>query len=239
MSHKLINTGILIAILLSWQILQAGSVASVEQAVKQKVLHYYLRYFKVAPQKLHVDFLRLPSALPSINKIDQIRVSDQHGRLKLGYRTLWVSLTYRSRLIKKFPVSVRTAIESKVLVSKQRIARHAKVTPAMFRPEIRLITADWDKMIFDAGQIAGWESRRVIPAGSALTKDLLRPAPLVHRGQELRAELIAGNLVVEVKAIARDDGVLGDVIPVKALPQGKKLKARVSGAGYVVIEQEP
>jgi len=239
MIRKLLNIAIVIATLLSWPAVQAGNTLSVERAVKQKVLQYYANRFKVDAQKLHVDFIRLPSALPASDNIDQIRVSDQHGRLKLGYRTLWVRLTYKSRLIKKFPVSVNAAIESDVLVSNGRIDRHTPITASMLRTERRLITADWDKVICNASRIAGWESRRIIPDGTVLTVDLLRPRPLVHRGQELNAELIAGNLIVKVKVIARGDGVLGDVIPVKTMPQGKKLKARIGGAGYVVIEQEP
>ncbi len=216
----------------------AGGTETLTGRIRQAVENHFVRQFGVPANQLKLTFLRFPKNFAVGVPVNEIRVIEQHKRKRLGYQTVWVELKHNGNLLRKFPVSLQVAIEKEVLVAGEKIAFRRKITPQMFRKEVRLITEGWDRLITDATHLNGWEARRVIAPGTIITRDLFRPAPLVKRGDVVKVELKTGTLVISSKGIARGEGVQGETIPVTVEPGGKKLKARIAAPGVVCIDQE-
>ncbi len=217
-------------------ILQAGTPA--EQQIRRQVLDLYVQTFKVPDSAIELSFLRIPAVKTSKQKAVQTEVLAQQGRVKLGYQTFIVRFSQSGRLIKKAPVSVEAAIEYPVLVARQKIKRHQMIEPGAVRLQTLRIVRDWDLVCRNEAEVRGQEASRVIRKGSLILKNMFRPIPLIHRGDEVKLQIRSGNLTVESLAIAKEDGGKGEIISLESKINKKRLTGRIAGPGLVVIPEE-
>lgn len=63
-------------------------------------------------------------------------------------------------------------------------------------------------------QLAGTEARRAIRAGTVITVDMVRPIPIIARGDEVTIEARVNNIRIVAQGIARQDGGRGETIRV-------------------------
>ena len=206
--------------------------------IKRQVSLYFQKKFNTSEASLHISYLRLPDVTLSDGKGIRAEVYSQRSKIKLGYQTLWVKILQSGKLVKKFPVSVDVSLQKQVLVAGQKIKFHAKITPDMLTTETRLIRADYGKIVSEMEEISGMEAKQVIGAGSIITTDVLRRAPLIHRNQKVNIKIESGALVVSTEGIARGEGVKGEMIFVRCSSTGKVFKARILGPGDVLVPKE-
>ena len=84
----------------------------------------------------------------------------------------------------------------------------------------------------EPAQAIGLRAKRVIPAGTYLTIDLLERVPLVLRGQVVMLTSLSGAVSVVTTAKAMADGHLGDVIRVRSVDdKHTEMDAVVTGPG--------
>ncbi len=216
----------------------ARSNAPLTVRIRKAVVAYFAQTFGTSEKELKISFVRWPKELQVTKPVTCIEVSDQHSRKRLGYQTVWVELINHGRRIRNLPVSVQVALHKPVWVAAQRIAFRRRIDAHMFRKELRWITDGWDKLVAAPAELVGYEAKRAIEPGTVLTYDLVRKAPLVTRGQTVKVEIRTGSLVITSTGVARQNGTKGESITVTVQPGGKKLKARVVGAGVVSIDQE-
>jgi len=81
--------------------------------------------------------------------------------------------------------------------------------------------------------LAGRSAGRALTAGEALRAADLRITPLVRSGEPVELDVARGAVVVTVRAVARQDGALDQVITVRNEYNGQLVTARVVGAGRV------
>jgi len=89
--------------------------------------------------------------------------------------------------------------------------------------------------ILQPSQLANMEYRRNLRAGTVLTPDMLRPAEVISRGQQVRVTVQRGAIKIESKAEALSDGRMGKTIRVRNLRSGKVVSGLVVGPGEVLI----
>jgi len=209
-----------------------------EKIIKQKVSRFFQQKFSVKAGALQINYLRMPNLNVKNNKNMQAQIISQHRTVKPGYQTLWVELLSNGRLLKKFPVSVDVAVLRTVWIATRKIKFHRKITANMVRTEKRLISTDYDQLFNASQNITGLETKRVIACGTILTTDLLRLPLLIHSGQKVKLQIVAGNLLLSTLAVARGEGRKGDFILVRCLTTGKSVKAQIQGPGLVQVRQE-
>lgn len=216
----------------------SNAETTLRNSIQQNVLKYFQNRFDTPAENIHLKFLRLPNhSFPESNDY-QIEVYSQRESKKLGYQTIWVEIINHSKLIKKFPVSVDISIEQDVVIAKGKIGRGKIVDSAMISVEKRIINQDWENVIMPGDQIIGLESRRVIKQGVILTKNLFRNPPAIKRGELIKVQVCAGNLIITTAGIARGEGSAGDKIKVESKPTGKKVIGTIQSPGLVVVRQE-
>jgi len=84
-------------------------------------------------------------------------------------------------------------------------------------------------------QLLGWVTKRHIPAGAAITKDMLRTAYLVVKSNHVSLQINRSNYKITSTARALANGNLGDTIDVKVLQSGLIKPAVVTGKGQVEL----
>ncbi len=126
-----------------------------------------------------------------------------------------------------------TQIQS-VVVVRQRIAREQLVRPADV--EIREREGNLpSSSLTDLEQVVGKVALRALRPEEILQKNHLRAAWQVRRGETVRVYVRTGGIVVRTRAVAKENGAMGDLINVELLEDKKRLAVSVSGPGEVVV----
>jgi flagella basal body P-ring formation protein FlgA len=108
------------------------------------------------------------------------------------------------------------------------------------RQEVELIPLTLSRLdqtgLTDPARAIGQRAKRFIPTGSVIDPETLESVPLVTRGQLVTLTSVSGSVRVVTTAKAMQNGLLGDVIRVRALNRDRvELEAVVLGPGEVRV----
>lgn len=113
------------------------------------------------------------------------------------------------------------------------IKRDSALEEAMFAWEWRDL-AELDRGIaVDRNSIQGFSCTRNLRAGQYLRESDLKATPIVLAGDPVELQVRRGQVAVTVRAFARQNGCLGQTIPVRSEMTGRLVNARVAGPGIV------
>ncbi|MGH8175211.1 MAG: flagellar basal body P-ring formation chaperone FlgA [Steroidobacter sp.] len=131
------------------------------------------------------------------------------------------------------PVSVE--VEVSVLVLRRALARRARVAPIDVEPQVRRLPGSAANFISDVASLQGHRLKRALPAGTAITVDVLAPDVLVRRGQ--RVTLIAAQGPVEIRAQgeALTEGAASERVRVQNVTSLKVVEGVVESGNIVRV----
>jgi flagella basal body P-ring formation protein FlgA len=109
----------------------------------------------------------------------------------------------------------------------------APLAVAQFAWEWRDLTTVAPGLAVGRAAVEGRSAGRAFVAGEPLRQADLRDTPLVRAGDTVDLAVQRGSVVVTVRATARQDGVLGQIVTVRNDINGKLATGRVSGPGLV------
>ncbi|MEM8944415.1 MAG: flagellar basal body P-ring formation chaperone FlgA [Planctomycetota bacterium] len=87
----------------------------------------------------------------------------------------------------------------------------------------------------DAQMVIGQVAERGFKADDVIRKTSLRAPWQVRRGETVNAFVRTGNIVVRSRAIAKQNGAMGDLIAVETLSDKQRLDVTVSGPNEVTV----
>jgi flagella basal body P-ring formation protein FlgA len=134
--------------------------------------------------------LRLDACSAPLETFSQ-NVAPDNARMTIGVRC-----TSGNTWTLYVPVSIE--VEAAVLVLRRPLSRRSRVAPTDVEPQVRRLPGSATTFINDAGLLQGHRLKRALPAGTALSVDMLQPDLLVRRGQQVT--LIAASGAVEIRA---------------------------------------
>lgn len=111
------------------------------------------------------------------------------------------------------PVSVE--VEIPVLVLRRALARRARVAPIDVEPQTRRLPGTAANFIEDATSLQGHRLKRSLPAGTALTVEMLTPDVLVRRGQQVTLIAARGGIEIRAQGHAVTEGGVDDRVRVQ------------------------
>ncbi len=85
----------------------------------------------------------------------------------------------------------------------------------------------------DRTSVQGASPTHNLKAGEYLRQADLKETPLILAGDSVELQVMRGQVAVAVRAIARQNGCLGQTIPVRSELTGRLVNARVAGPGLV------
>jgi len=117
------------------------------------------------------------------------------------------------------------------------IARDEAITEA----DIDMVDDEWPSVPLQrmpkAADLVGLKARRHIAAGEALTEIVVDVPPLVRSGDVVTVTATVGAVQVTGAATASNSGHRGDIIRVTPKPNGRPLRARITGQATVEVVQ--
>jgi flagella basal body P-ring formation protein FlgA len=160
----------------------------------------------------------------------------RRGGSPLGLTPLEVGVVADGRIVQTVPMVVQASMLVTAVAARRAINQGATIRSADVNL-VSLAVTRLDKLGFeDTAQVVGQRAKRFVPTGTLLEPDMLESVPLVRRGDYVKLTSAVGSVRVVTSARATADGLLGDVITVRAA-DNKRLEydAVVVGPGAVQV----
>lgn len=123
-------------------------------------------------------------------------------------------------------VKVNLVGQGEVLVVTRDLSFGERIQPSDLRIEPRRMTR-LEGFFANVREAAGLEAKRPIAAGEILTRQDVRPAALVRRGEVLTVLAQGKNFVISTLGRAREGGAMGEHILVENLESKQTVRAQV------------
>ncbi|HNQ02925.1 MAG TPA: flagellar basal body P-ring formation chaperone FlgA, partial [Syntrophales bacterium] len=88
----------------------------------------------------------------------------------------------------------------------------------------------------EAGEAVGKKATAGLNAGTEITRQMLRSAPVVKKGEVVRIVLESGPMTISAVGLCQEDGGRGDLIRVQNVSSKKIIFARVMGTALVRVD---
>ena len=167
---------------------------------------------------------------------------DVRGRNKtpLGLNSLEVDVVAGGAIVQTIPLVVQVRMMRKVVVARRPINQGATIRLQDI-DHVALAFTRTDKLgANDPAMVIGQRAKRFISPGSVVDPEALESVPVVMRGQLVTLESIAGAVRIVTTAKATRDGLLGEMIKVRAVDSKRiEFDAVVVGPGRVQIGGNP
>jgi flagella basal body P-ring formation protein FlgA len=131
------------------------------------------------------------------------------------------------------PVTVQLHVFGEVPTAKRAIERQTPLEAGLFNWTWLDISEIPRQAVTSREALAGNCAGRSLATGDQLRLNDLKAIPAVNAGDMVDLQIQRGNLVVTVRALARQAGCLGQTIPVRNELNGRLVNARVAGPGLV------
>ena len=131
------------------------------------------------------------------------------------------------------PVSVE--VEIPVLVLRRALARRARVAVIDVEPQTRRMPGAAANFVQDATNLQGHRLKRSLPAGTALTVDMLVPDLLVRRGQQVTLIAATGPVEIRAQGHALTEGGVDDRVRVQNMSSLKVVEGVVESDSVVRV----
>jgi flagella basal body P-ring formation protein FlgA len=131
------------------------------------------------------------------------------------------------------PVSVE--VEIPVLVLRRALARRARVAIIDVEPETRRMPGTAAVVIQDTANLQGHRLKRSLPAGTALTVDMLVPDVVVRRGQQVTLIAASGPVEIRAQGHALTEGGVADRVRVQNMSSLKVVEGVVESDSVVRV----
>lgn len=131
-----------------------------------------------------------------------------------------------------FRVVVDLLVQPMRLVASAAMPRDALIVASMVRSEpvpVDEIDRPQSLGYTDLDQVVGREAKRPLRVGEVLSDTNTAPPLMVQRGEEVTVASGGGGISVRVRAVAKQDGRQGELVPVETFDLEEKFMARVVG----------
>jgi len=164
----------------------------------------------------------------------------RRGGSPLGLTSLEVDVLADGRVVQTVPLAVQVSMLRSTVVARRPINQGA-IVRASDVELVSMAVGRLDRLGFDeVGFVIGQRAKRFISAGTLIASGMLESVPIVRRGELVRLTSVVGSVQVTTAARAVADGVLGDVIQVRAADDKRvEFDGVVIGPGEVQIGTGP
>ena len=164
-----------------------------------------------------------------------LKVSPLSSRPYRGPTLLRVEIRAGGAMLRALTVTVDARYYREVLVTSRTIRRGALLTPDMVELVERDVTSLKHGYLTVFEELGDLQASRPIGAGDIVSRNHVKPIPLVHRGDEIVMTVVSRHMQLAASGVALQDGGAGERIRVKSVDSGKIVYGRVDADGSVRI----
>jgi flagella basal body P-ring formation protein FlgA len=154
----------------------------------------------------------------------------------IGLVALKVKIYRNSDLLQTIPVLAQVQVKTEVAIAVRTINSKAKMSNQDVEMSLREITNLDGKFVTCIDDISDQQAKRMIPLGTMITGDMLEGVPLVKRGQLVSVLYNRSGLEIKLVGKAMQNGYRDEVVQVRNERSKEIFRAKVIGAGQVLVE---
>lgn len=197
-----------------------------------KIIHdriemYVLDNYRENHDDIVVECQNFPTDIKVRANDWDVKIDPKYGAIKNGSNLLNVTVYSLDGVYKEFNTIARVKTFDQVVVTKRMLDRHQKITEDDIQIQ-RVETTSFRRHFFRRDEaIVGHRTRQIIQKGKVIFANMVELPPVVKRGDVVKIKIILKNVEVTALGQALEDGRLGQMIHVKNISSGKRLKAKV------------
>ncbi len=205
---------------------QATPVPAAEQ-LQHRIETYLSQRYQGMPVRLVFKWPQRRQTLFPMETVDSLIIRYPRGRLPRGNTVVTVDAFWNGKIVRRFNYTLKVRVFQKVWQSRERITARTLIKPEDFEQTEREITHLYGEPVTDIREIAGQITRRSLAPGNVLTRDMLKPAPLISRGDQVELVYRQSTVSIKMRARALQNGAEGEVIWFFFPESRKRFKGRV------------
>jgi flagella basal body P-ring formation protein FlgA len=157
----------------------------------------------------------------------------------LGLVSLKIRIYRNDDLLQTVPVLAQVQVKAQIAIAARTINSKAKLSNQDVEMSWREITSLSEKFITEMENLADQQAKRMIPPGTIITADMLEPLPLVKRGQLVTVLYNRDGLEIKLIGKVMQNGYRDDTVQVRNERSKEVFRAKVIGAGQVLVDSNP
>lgn len=151
-------------------------------------------------------------------------------------RAVWVDIAVEGKPVRSVVVPFSVSLVAPAYVARRELAAGTMAGPADF-DQSPLEVAELVDTMLAPPQLGGpVRLTRALARGQVLLRSQLAQPGMVYRGDVLSVRVAEGGVVVEARAVAQQDGGMGQLIRIKPDSSNEAISARVIASGIVQAE---
>jgi flagella basal body P-ring formation protein FlgA len=202
-----------------------------------------LIYEKVSKDLAHIKSIKFKIDIKNRKALDFIPANARSFKLDinpdakyLGHSVLPI-LFYDSlnKLITKSSVNIQVQAITSLFIANRSIPKGTTITEADILIKKLDLYAKPYKVLLNLSSALGKEARWTIAKDTILTQTMITDTPDIRKLSEVALLYKKENLELKIKAIALDNGIIGDTIRVRCLYKNKIFKGEVIDSQHVKV----
>lgn len=207
----------------------------------QAVVKAALRNLGEVRNTIEIEVRRLPFASSRVDNsevttaFDSLSVTALTSQPARGLYPVLVEAYLRGQRVNRGQASLYVKVFDSVLVVTSPLKRNQALSADDVELRLMDITRVYETTLSSVEDLDGYQMRRNLRVGKALTQEAMERIPDVFYGDELTIEFRSGVLTMKVRGSALEKGVCGERIKVRNSESGKIIKATVLAPGLVSV----
>ena len=165
----------------------------------------------------------------------ELRVAPLSDKPLRGPTLVRVEISQGNTMLRALTVTVDTRFYREVVVMTRTVRRGKLLTQDMVELSERDVTNLKYGYFTTFEDLVGLKASRPVGAGDIVSRNHVKPIPLVHRGDEIVMTVVSKHMQLVTSGLALQDGGAGERIRVKNRDSGKIVSGRVEEDGTVRI----
>jgi len=166
------------------------------------------------------------------------RIARTSGSRRVGLLAFKVGLYKGGKLLRNVRIQARVEAHGRLWVACRTINRKAQLGESDVEQCWREIKSIKQKFVTDLATLTAGRARRMIPAGTVITADLLESKPLVKRGQLVNVICRRRGLEIKMAALAMQTGFKDQLITVRNERSKQTFQGRAIRPGVVLVQAD-
>ncbi len=189
------------------------------------------------PDRLEVISVNFTGSDPQVEGVSEIELVDGDGPNAAGFLRLSFRLLRDGIPVGKARATVRGVVIGPALVARKTLLNGKPIDA----DTVELVETDLTRLgvepLRNLAELVNQVPVRTLGVGRTLTRQLLRVAPIVRRGQTVNLTIERRGLTVTAKGSVKRDGAPGETIPAENLSTGARVVGLVRADGSLLVVQ--
>ncbi len=206
------------------------------RTLRQAVQDFFGQELLGTDGRVDVQFGRTAEPVLDLSEPEFEFVVSRRSARPLGLVSLEVAVRREGRTVQVVPMAVTVSLTRPVVVARRAINAQAPIRAEDLQVVDMTFTQVGQAGLAEPQRAVGQRAKRFIAAGESLHPRMLEPVPLVHRGQIVDVQTLAGGVRLVTAAKAMQSGAFGDLIEVRSHDGARRtLTAVVTGPRRVEV----